>query len=233
MNFLRLISKGIGAYNIMLGKGKSSFSQIGEDRILTYLFYNLGLSKISYLDIGANEPVAGSNTYLFYLFGSKGVCVEPNPALFKKIQKIRPKDTCLNVGIGLHNTASADFYVFPESGWSTFSKEEAEYRKSNGQPYTEVIQMPLKNVNEIIQENFTTAPDLISIDVEGLDFEILQSLDFDKYAPKALVVETIRFGDSAKAEKQQNIIDFVCSKGYFVYADTHVNTIFCQSNISQ
>ncbi|MBK5270222.1 MAG: FkbM family methyltransferase [Bacteroidia bacterium] len=217
----------------MKGLGKVSFSQAGEDRIIQFLFNTLGISRPSYLDIGANHPVLGSNSYLFYIIGSKGVCVEPEPNLFAAIKKIRKRDTCLNIGIGVSDEIASDFFIFPDpySGWNTFSREEAQLRNLSGHPYKRIIQMPLKNINDILGSNFKVTPDFISIDVEGLDFQIIQSLDFEKYQPKVLLVETIRFGDSIKAEKQLPLIDFICSKGYFIYADTGINTIFCRKDI--
>lgn len=229
MDYKRLFAKIRSAVQIIRGQGKASFSQVGEDRILDFLFSSLGIRHPSYLDIGTNHPVIGSNSYFFYQRGSRGVCVEPDPVLFEMIKRKRPKDICINAGIGMNETSEADFYIFPVSGWNTFSKKEAEYRKANGQPYNKVIRMPLKNINTIIRGNFKTNPDFISIDVEGLDFDIVKSLDFETLAPKVLVIETIRFGDSDKQEKQNTIIDFILSKGYKVYADTFVNTIFLKN----
>lgn len=231
MNIGLVKSKLIAFKHILKGWGKPSFSQVGEDIILNYLFISRGIARPTYLDVGASEPVAGSNTYFFYHRGSTGVCIEPDPELYRKIRQIRPRDICLNIGIGLTETSEAPFYVFASKykGWNTFSKEEAEVRKNSGHPYDKVLKMPLKNINDIIKETLGEAPDILSIDVEGLDLEILQSLNFNTYCPKVLVVETIRFGDSVEASKQQNIINFVCSKGYTVYADTYVNTIFIKS----
>ncbi len=229
MDFKRLFIKIKEAIQIIKGEGKASFSQVGEDRILDFLFQSLGIRHPAYLDIGTNHPVIGNNTYFFYQRGSRGVCVEPDPVLFELIKNKRRNDICVNVGIGLNEVTEADFYIFPESGWNTFSKEEAEYRKANGHPYQKVIRMPLKNINNIIQDHFKKNPDFISIDVEGLDFDIVKSLNYELYAPKVLVIETIRFGDSEKQEKQNEIIDLLISKGYVVYADTFVNTIFLKT----
>jgi len=224
----RLISKFIAFYYILRSKARPSFAQVGEDAILYYFFNNAGIKKISYLDIGTNHPVYGNNTYAFYLNGGHGVCVEPDPTLYKLIQKKRKNDVCLNVGIGLSTQKTSDFYVFSNSAWNTFSKEEAVARNESGQPYQKIIQIPLLNINEIIDHYFTSTPDLISIDVEGLDFEILKSLQFDRYSPSVLVIETLRFGETKQATKHQEMIEFVCSNGYEVYADTYVNTIFCK-----
>lgn len=231
MSFLKRVTRKVASFPwILKGYARPSYAQLGEDRILDFLFQRLGIKNPSYLDIGTNHPISGSNTYYFYSKGSRGVCIEPDPALYALIKRHRGQDTILNVGIGLDEQQEADFYIFDTHGWNTFSKEEAEYRKSNGQPYREVIKMPLKNINQIIASHFSKVPDFISIDVEGLDFEIIKTLDFSKYAPTVLVMETIRFGMTNKEEKQHHIIDYVKSKGYNVYADTYVNTIFLKNN---
>lgn len=231
MNLALIASKINACKYILKGQGKPSFSQVGEDRILDYLFQSLGISKPSYLDIGANEPVHGSNTYFFYHRGSSGVCIEPEPSMYQKFKSVRERDTCLNIGIGLTEETSATLYVYPPkySGWNTFSKEEVDERKKNGYEPVRTIQIPLKNINQIIAQHCKKTPDFLSIDVEGLDFDILRSLDFGKYSPTAIVVETLRFGDTSNAQKRHDIIDFMLSKGYKIYADTFVNTIFLKN----
>jgi FkbM family methyltransferase len=231
MNWGLLKSKINACWHILRGYGKPSFSQVGEDRIIHYYFASRGITKPTYLDIGTNDPVMGSNTFFFYSRGARGVCIEPEPALFKKVKTTRPGDICLNVGIGLKEATAATFYIYPErlSGWNTFSEEEVAIRRQNGYEFEKTLQIPLKNVNDIIAEHIGNAPDLLSIDVEGLDFDILKSLDFSKYAPRVAVVETIRFGDTLQSTKQQDIIEFMLHKGYSIYADTYVNTIFVKT----
>src|SRR5687767_14108710 len=80
--------------------GKVSYAQCGEDLIVDYVFTALGVQGPTYLDIGANDPVSLSNTYLFYRRRCAGVCVEPNPPLCEAFRRKRPRDHCLNVGVG-------------------------------------------------------------------------------------------------------------------------------------
>jgi FkbM family methyltransferase len=205
----------------------ASYSQAGEDRILSYLFATMGMHRPTYLDIGANDPMQGNNTYLFYENGGSGVCIEPDKAIFDNLSKTRERDTCLNIGITFDDKKEADFYVFPIPALNTLSKKEAEYREKNGSYKVEkIVRIPLKTINEIIQENFSATPDLVSLDVEGIDLEIIKSLDFDKYRPFAICIETISYSENRTEEKITEILDFVVSKGYFIYADTHINTIF-------
>ncbi|MEJ7768914.1 MAG: FkbM family methyltransferase [Chitinophagaceae bacterium] len=204
-----------------------TFAQAGEDLIIHYLFTELGIKKPNYLDIGANYPVAYNNTYYLYHRGSRGVCVEPDPSLIPALETYRRNDVVLNVGVGITNESSADFYVFQVNALNTFSKEEAEYRESFGTyKVQKVIQIPLVNINDLIKTHFTTKLNLLSIDVEGLDLAILESLDYELYRPDVICVETITYDEGKSAKKIQEILDFVRSKQYVIYADTHINTIF-------
>jgi FkbM family methyltransferase len=218
---------------LLLPHSQLVYSQSGEDMIMAHVFYKMGIKNPSYLDIGANHPSYISNTYYFYLRGSRGVCVEPNPVLAKKIKQLRSGDIVLNVGVGIDEATEADFYLFPyhAHGLSTFSKKEADYWKEIGMAnvgkisYEKVIRVPLQTINNVIKDNFTKVPDLISIDVEGLDLQILQTLDYNLYAPLVICVESVYYDDQQKEHKRTELIDFLGSKGYETYADTHINTI--------
>ena len=78
----------------------------------------------------------------------------------------------------------------------------------------------------MIREYFPARPDFLSLDVEGLDLSILRSLDFDNCAPDVCCVETLSYTEDRSERKLDDIIDFMLSKDYFVYADTFVNSIF-------
>jgi FkbM family methyltransferase len=234
MNLQRFYRKCKACFHIIRANAQPSFSQAGEDIIIQYLFQLLKITRPTYLDIGANLPVNGSNTYFFYNKGSRGVCIEPDPELYQHLVKSRPGDKILNIGIGIQETAAADLYIFPHPyrGWNTFSKEEANKREGeSGIKVQEIKSLQLLNVNDVIKNNFSSRPNFISLDVEGLDFDILKSLDFEKYGPEVICVETITFSTKLEEEKTQDIISFIVSKGYFIFADTHINTIFCKSEV--
>ena len=154
----RLFRKLVG--NFFIPKIQFSYSQFGEDRIIEYLFYQQGLSKPTYLDIGANEPKYISNTYYFYEHGSEGVCVERNPILCKKLKKTRPRDIVINAGVGVNNTDEADFFLFPNyaNGLSTFSEKDALHWQEVGMyglgkvKYEKIIKVPLININTVIRD---------------------------------------------------------------------------------
>ena len=207
---------------------KTSYAQNGEDIIInSALTEYLGVSKPSYLDIGTYLPVYSNNTYLFYKKGGKGVCVEPDPQNFKKIKNKRRRDVCLNVGIGPENAGSVDYYVMSSKYLNTFKKEDADWHVARGKQKIEQVQkVPLVSINSILEEHFPKGVDILSIDTEGYDLEILNSLDFIKYSPKLLCVETLRYDASGHQQKVTEIGELLKQKGYELFADTHVNSIF-------
>lgn len=207
---------------------KKSYSQLGEDLIIDFIFKNLKIQKPTYLDIGTNHPIKINNTYLFYKQGSTGVCIEPNPELCKIIKNKRKKDTVLNIGIGKEEKTNIDFFMMNTDVLSTFSKEEVNYLiKNTKQTLKEIIKVPLKHIDNILQDNFNgEAPNFLSLDTEGFDFEILKSINFKKVRPETICVETLTYTENRTERKEIEVIDFMKEVGYFVYADTYINTIF-------
>lgn len=206
-----------------------SYAQCGEDKILNFIFDDLNIEKPSYLDVGANYPQQLSNTYVLYLKGCYGVCVEPDPDLCQNFKEERPRDICLNIGLGAENSEPMPFYVFGDTakGLNTFSKQQADHVESLGVfKVQQILWMPLRDINEIIAENFETHPNFLSLDVEGLDYEILQKLDCVRYPIEVICVETIQYETRGFRSKIPGIIDLMLAKNYVIYADTHVNTIF-------
>ena len=204
-----------------------SYAQCGEDLIISHVFEYLKIEKPTYLDIGAHDPKYISNTYFFYERGARGVLVEPDDELCRKIRKARSRDICLNVGVSVDAREKADFYVMNSRTLNTFSREEAERIAAQGVYHiADVRTVRLMSVNEIVRQHFPSGPNLISVDVEGLDYEILKSFDFQNIRPEVFCVETLTFTTRNDEQKRTDIIDYMLSRGYFLYADTYINSIF-------
>jgi len=233
MNLNRFIGKLFSAWWIVRSKVRPSFSQAGEDQVIQYLFQQLRIDKPTYLDIGTNHPVIGNNTYYFYARGSRGVCIEPDPSFYKLIRKQRPGDLLIEAGVNIGSEKQAELYIFPHpySGWNTFLKDEAEKReKETGIKISKVVSIPLVHINDVMRENFNPHPNLVSIDVEGLDLDILRSIDFEHFKPEVICIESITFSMNNEEMKITGIADFLYSKNYFLFADTHINSIFCRKD---
>jgi len=204
-----------------------SYAQCGEDLIVDFALRELSIAKPSYLDLGAHHPSYLSNTYLFYERGCHGVCVEPDPTLHSYIERVRKRDVCLNVGVGVSDAVSANFYVMTTKTLNTFSKREAERYESYGtQKIETILQIPLLRVEQLIEKNFTKTPCFVSLDIEGLDFEIIKTFNFSRHRPEIFCIETITYTEDGTEEKVEELIEFMKARDYFVYADTYINTIF-------
>jgi FkbM family methyltransferase len=208
---------------------KLSYSQCGEDIIIEFIFSNLGIKYPSYIDIGAHHPFYISNTALFYKKGCRGVCVEPDPYLFKEIMAVRKKDICLNIGIGFNQASEADFYIMSTPTLNTFSKEQALAYKNY--KIKEKVQIKLKTIDSIIDEYCEKTPNFISLDVEGLDYLILKAFNFTKYRPEVFCLETLTFTENNLEVKITSIMELLLSNGYMIYADTYINTIFVDKSV--
>lgn len=203
-----------------------TYSQAGEDAAVRFTAQYLGIRDITYLDVGAYDPVLINNTYLFYRLGHRGVLVEPNVTMCKELRRVRPEDTVLEAGIGVTAVREADYYLMSDPSWNTFSKEEAEHQEevTGGRiAVREVIKMPLLDINDVMQEHFDGAPAYLSVDAEGLHLAILQSIDYTRYRPPIICVETLVSGSRKTIPE---IPAFMETKGYVDRGGSFVNTIF-------
>ena len=209
----------------------TSFAQAGEDLAAHFIFGYLGIGDVSYLDVGAYDPIRINNTYFFYLKGFRGVLVEPNVTMGEKLRAVRPRDTTLTAGIGVGEVREADYYLMTEPSWNTFSKEEAEHqtRISNGRIKVEkVVKMPLLDINAVMSEHFKGAPAFLSIDAEGWHLAILKSIDFQRFRPRIICVETLVSGTKTVIEE---IPAFLTAQGYQDRGGSLVNTLFVDSQL--
>jgi FkbM family methyltransferase len=210
--------------------GQESYSQCGEDLAVRFFLHYRGIGKMTYLDIGANDPIELNNTYFFYRLGFRGVLVEPNPAFGERLKSVRRHDTTLIAGIGVAAAREADFYVMNQPALSTFSKEQAdEAAKSLANvAISEVIKVPLLNINDVMLEHWNGAPTFVSIDTEGMDLSILKTIDFARFRPKVICAETLAVGTTKVIPE---IAEYLVAHDYVVRGGSFVNTIFVDSKI--
>lgn len=212
--------------------GHESFSQSGEDLIVAFMVYYLGITKVTYLDVGANDPVQLNNTYYFYKKGSRGVLVEPNVALCRRLREQRPGDTVLEAGIGVAAAREADYYIMTFDGLNTFSREEALHQEKTSEgrvKIQQVIKVPLLDINRVMEQYFPEgAPTFLSVDTEGLDLAILRSINFQRFRPPIVCAETLV---SNTRKTRPEIPEFMAKQGYVARGSSFVNTIFVDSKL--
>lgn len=201
---------------------RHSWSASGEDILIAEALRHfktkntIETKRISYIDIGAHDPIFGNNTYLFYKQGGKGIIVEPNISLTKKAQRKRSRDIILTAGAGTKD-GEMTFYMFPRSTRNTFSKSQAEeWSQRSGESYS-TSSVPVYSLDTIITKQCdSTAPDVISIDAEGYDLEILKGFSWN-VRPHVFCVESDSAGELEK---------ILADHSYSLFAKTPANTIF-------
>lgn len=206
---------------------KVSYSQTGEDLIVKFIFDAIGIQTPTYIDIGAYHPEHLSNTALLYKNSCRGINIEPDPNLFERFELERSADINLNVGIS-DVKGEMDFYILSTPTLNTFSKGEAERCTQQGNfQIVSIARTKVETISNIIEQYCKGQfPQFLSLDVEGLDLKILQSINYEQSAPLVICVETISFSETGQGVKDIGILNFLESKGYMIYADTYINTIF-------
>lgn len=206
--------------------GHLTYAQHGEDLVLLNVFHLLGIEKPSYLDVGAHHPINISNTALLYARGSRGVNVEANPNLIEAFRRSRPEDLNLNVGVAT-SAGKLSFYRIDEaSGRNTFDKTIADAFIAANPSFsiTDVIEIDTVTINTIVKTHCSSAwPNLLSIDVEGLDYDILVQADFSSRGPDVICVEAVT---GAGTDDSARFITMLRAKGYVPYFKTVGNVIF-------
>lgn len=204
-----------------------TYSQQGEDMLIALACKELGITKPTYMDIGASHPFTINNTALFHKKGMRGVNIEPDPAVFAELAAWRPRDTNLNIAVG-DTDGTATLYVFNHSELNTLSKTEADERATlPGLSIQKELTIPVLTIGTVVEKYCNGIfPNILSLDAEGMDEKILRSIDFVKNYPKIICVETLVFAGAEAGTQNAAIGDLLQAQGYTVFASTHINTIF-------
>lgn len=207
---IKYICWNIGVYG--------SYSQDFEDIIIDDLLCQK--EKGIYVDIGCHEPKRLSNTYRFYRKGWFGLCVDPNPQCVSNFKRLRHKDMIVMAGVGAGD-AAGPLYIFGPHALSTFVKKKVNENQQKGHKVESTQQVPIYSLSNILDSHLKDKKiDLLSIDVEGMDLEVLQSNDWQKYKPTLICVESESSDEGAK------IRSFLEEKDYVLIVSTKYNDIY-------
>lgn len=208
-------------------KFHTSFAKSGLD---LQVFQMLQQKKTGFfVDIGSHHPILANNSFFFSLRGWRGICVDPNPEFSNLYRKKRPKDLFLNIGISSQSNTQLNYYKLKKglSARNSFS-EEYIYSNKLQESIEEIIPVKVMSLKEVFDKYLKVDKiDFLSIDCEGLDFEVLKSNDWEKYRPKIVCIET-------HGTLQNDLISestiFMAKHGYSLKGKTmqgaHVGTLF-------
>jgi FkbM family methyltransferase len=165
-----------------------SYAQNGEDVLLNRAFR--GRATGFYVDVGANDPVVHSVTKHFYDLGWRGVNVEPHREMFGRLCRDRPGDVSLNLGVS-NREGELTYHESRLTGLSTFSSGEAAHLVARGARLIE-RQVPVTTLARVCEQHVRTTIDFMSIDVEGLEHQVIEGGDWSRWRPRVVLVEATR-----------------------------------------
>jgi len=192
-----------------LGHFPQFFSQFGQDRYLQLHVFENKREGV-FVDVGAYDGIAGSNTLFFEKFlGWKGVCIEADPKQFAKLTTFRSCD-CVQACIAASD-GTAKFLNVAE-GLTMMGGLVDHYEPSDLKMVTErsaaakIVSVTTRRLDSVLAERGIRTIDYLSIDTEGSELSILKSLDFSRFNVRALSVENNR--------NAPQIPEFMQSLGY-------------------
>lgn len=169
---------------------KVSYAQNREDIILLGFFPDL--KKGFYVDVGANHPVDDSVTMLFYKKGWSGINIEPSISMHKLLSQERSRDVNLRIGISNRQGELKLREFVKGNGLSTFSNEMIAQYSKNPSAVTSVYKdykVPVQTLESVFEKYKPSLIHFLKIDVEGYEFEVLESNNWKKYRPKVICIE--------------------------------------------
>lgn len=152
-----------------------SWSQGGED--LAILHAVNSQNNGTYIDIGAHHPSRFSVTRHLYQLGWSGVNVDANQELIEEFNKVRTRDRNICAAVG--SEPNYKFTIFKEAAISTLDDEWRKKFLSENNEIAREVEVIGKTLRSILNDfEPVNRIDLLSIDAEGSDFHVLESLEF-------------------------------------------------------
>lgn len=192
------------------------YSQNDEERVI--LEYAEQIEPKRFLDIGAYDGIAFSNTYALYQKGWSGVYVEADLACFELLKKNlggSPRTTLVNKCVDCI-TGRSPFYS-SKSMVSTLSERHRDHWSKCSTHYDKII-LDTIDVSGLL--SLVPGPyGFITIDVEGIDYVVLEQFDLKALEVKLLCVECNYQEERPAYRKLMN------EKGFKVIHETDENLI--------
>ena len=196
------------------------YSQNNEEQII--LDYFGPVFKGTCLDLGANDGVTLSNTRACIERGWKGVMVDASTDMCEKLRRF---------DVEVHNVAMGNtdgFLTFYESGEHLGKGDRSlvstivasEMDRWTNETFTPVT-VECVTFATLLTRSAHKTFDLISIDIEGMDLDVLRQMDLTALGCKMLIVE---FNG-----KDQPDFDWYCAvHGMKLYAKNAENLIYAR-----
>ena len=167
---------------------KKSYSMDKEDLVIDEYFKNK--NKGFYVDVGCYHPLQRNNTMLLYQKGWRGINIDISDFSIKLFKFLRPDDFNLNVAVSNKEGEIDMFFQKKLSQLSTIKENSAKNAFQGNILNKKILSRKLTSILDESKYKDQKI-DFLNVDAEGADFEVLQSLDFNKYSPELICIEVI------------------------------------------
>lgn len=198
-----------------------TYSQIGQD-VAVLKFYQ---SKPNgyYVEVGANDGIKLSNTYLLEKKGWQGICVEPYPNL---IDKLKANRKCICITEAAYSKDDEEV-IFSLASNDLFAGIKKDIDRHHFVLQSPIATVKTKTLTRMLDES--CAPSFIeylSIDTEGSELEILRGIDFEKYTFGYISIE-----HNYVQPRRQLMKDLLLSKGYVYHRENQFDDDYIHSSL--
>jgi FkbM family methyltransferase len=175
------------------------YGQCGEDKCVFERYFSTKRNGV-FLELGALNGVQYSNTKFFEdSMGWSGVLIEPNPVEYEKLVVNRPRSSLHNCIISVNSTPLELYMNGAVSSVKKFTTDEF----FNGWHANKVVPIrviPTRRLDDILHEQGISRIDFWSLDVEGAEYDVLQTMDWS-IAVGVLCIE-MSGGDASEMNEQ-------------------------------
>jgi len=198
------------------------YSQFNQDIYLEAIFFK-GYKNGFYVDVGAHDGVTINNTLYFEKNNNwTGINIEPIKSVFDKLVNNRPNNININCAV-CNNDGETEFLC--NSGYTEMISgikdnfdirhlHRLEWENIQYNSTTEIIKVNTKRLETIFDEHSISHINYLSIDVEGAEFEVIKSINFDK-----VFIDVIGFEDNYH-DVSIPIIEYLENKGFMFISRT-------------
>ncbi|NBR61345.1 FkbM family methyltransferase [bacterium] len=216
------------------------YSQYKQDQFLEENVFK-GYKNGVFVDVGAHDGLTINNTLYFEKNNNwTGINVEPIKKVYDSLVINRPTSININCAV-CNNDGETDFlcntgYTEMISGIKdTFDSRHLQrlHRENTFmRSTTEIIKVKTKKLETIFDEHKITHVNYLSIDVEGAEFEVIKSINFDK-----VFIDIIEFENNYD-DSSIPILQYLNTKNYVLLHKSldifmiHKDSSFRPTNIS-
>lgn len=194
--------------------GMQYYSQMYQDYYLDHYIFH-GKENGVFLDVGANDPIQINNTYFFeHSRNWNGLAFEPMPKMNQRWKELR-KVECMQIALGC-KCGEMEFCEYEEDSMSGVSST-VNYDGKVANKYM----VKVETLENLLKQHKITHVDFMSLDVEGMELDVLNGINFDEVSIDYIAIE-----NNKGAKRERLIRDFLIKRNYNLKAKLWIDEIW-------